>query len=55
MPDSAPAIPTVPVICDKCRAQGMAGDPAFAAIPDILAFDPVPRRAHVNNRPLFVQ
>ncbi|MDQ3080086.1 MAG: hypothetical protein M3R03_08835 [Pseudomonadota bacterium] len=39
----------VPVICDRCRAQGIAGDPAFAAIPDILAFDPVPRRAHVNN------
>ena len=39
----------VPVICDRCRAEGIAGDPAFAAIPDILAFDPVPRRAHVNN------
>ncbi len=39
----------VPVICDRCRAEGIAGDPAFAAIPDILAFDPVPRRTHVNN------
>lgn len=42
-------IPPVPVICDSCRAEGAAGDPAFSAIPDILAFDPVPRRAHVNN------
>jgi hypothetical protein len=39
----------VPVICDRCRAEGIAGDPAFAAIPDILAFDPVPRRARVDN------
>lgn len=39
----------IPVICDRCRATGMAGDSAFAAIPDILDFDPVPRRAHVNN------
>ena len=42
-------VPTLPVICDSCRAAGMAGDEAFAAIPDILAFDPVPRRAHANN------
>jgi hypothetical protein len=27
----------------------MAGDAAFAAIPDILDFEPVPRRSHVNN------
>ena len=45
-----PALPAaVPVICDRCRAEGQAGDPAFAAIPDILAFDPVPRRARVDN------
>lgn len=43
------SVPTLPVICDACRATGMAGDEAFAAIPDILAFDPVPRRAHANN------
>jgi hypothetical protein len=36
----------LPVVCDKCGAEGAAGDDAFAGIPDILAFDPVPRRAH---------
>ena len=44
-PNSAP----IPVLCDQCRATGLAGDAFFSAIPDILAFDPVPRRAHVNN------
>ena len=45
-----PPLPaTVPVICDRCRAEGVAGDPAFALIPDLLTFDPVPRRARVDN------
>ncbi|MDQ3246936.1 MAG: hypothetical protein M3Q52_08635 [Pseudomonadota bacterium] len=44
-----PAISILRVICDKCRAEGVAGDPAFAAIPDILSFDPVPVRSHANN------
>lgn len=49
-PAAPPQLPaTLPVICDQCRAAGQAGDPAFTAIGDILAFDPVPRRAHVNN------
>ena len=48
-PDPSLTVPAIPVICDQCRAAGMAGDPAFSAIPDILAFDPVPRRAHANN------
>ena len=48
-PNPILAVPTIPVICEKCRAEGRAGDPAFAAIPDILAFTPVPRRAHANN------
>jgi hypothetical protein len=39
------SIPTLPVICEKCRATGMAGDEAFSAIPDILDFTPVQRRA----------
>ncbi|MCL6683540.1 hypothetical protein [Sphingomonas alba] len=39
----------IPVICDQCRATGMAGDEAFSAIPDILDFTPVQRRAHVNG------
>jgi hypothetical protein len=45
MTEAAP----IPVICDACRATGMAGDEAFSAIPDILAFDPVQRRAHANG------
>ncbi|MFL6830296.1 MAG: hypothetical protein ACJ8D5_06715 [Sphingomicrobium sp.] len=49
MTDSPPPIPTIPVVCDQCRASGIAGDERFAAIPDILAFDPVPRRAHANG------
>lgn len=40
---------TIPVICDRCRAEGSAGDDPFTAIRDLLSFDPVPRRAHVNN------
>ena len=39
----------IPVICDSCRAAGMAGDEAFSAIPDILNFDPVARRLHSNG------
>jgi hypothetical protein len=47
-PDIAPLSAT-PVICEKCRATGMAGDAAFADIPDLLAFEPVPRRPHANG------
>ncbi|MEO5774343.1 MAG: hypothetical protein ABIQ32_09540 [Sphingomicrobium sp.] len=44
------SLPTsLPVICDSCRATGMAGDEAFSAIPDILDFEPVQRRAHSNG------
>jgi hypothetical protein len=43
------AIPTLPVICDRCRAEGMAGDELFAEIPDILDFEPVPRRARAHG------
>lgn len=42
-------IPVMPVICDKCRAEGAAGDAMFSAIPEILNFEPVPRRAAVNS------
>jgi hypothetical protein len=42
-------IPAIPVICDQCAAAGLAGDAFFSAIPDILAFAPVPRRAHANG------
>ena len=43
------SVPAIPVICDKCGAAGMAGDDLFSAIPDILNFTPVQRRAHVNG------
>ncbi len=39
----------IPVICDRCRAEGSAGGGDFAEIRDLLAFEPVQRRAHVNN------
>ena len=42
-------VPTIPVICEKCRETGFAGDALFSAIPDILDFTPVQRRAHVNG------
>jgi hypothetical protein len=42
-------VPQIPVICDRCRAAGMAGDEAFSAIPDILNFTPVPRRARADG------
>ena len=43
------SIPPLPVLCDNCRATGMAADPKFSAIPDILAFVPVERRARADN------
>ena len=42
-------VATIPVICDKCRETGLAGDEAFSAIPDILNFTPVPRRARADG------
>ena len=48
-PNPILARPRVPVVCDKCRAEGMASDPMFMGIPEILNFEPVPRRAHVNG------
>ena len=39
----------IPVICDRCRAEGMAGESPFAEIADILDFDPVPRRPHADG------
>jgi len=43
------AVPTIPVICDICRAEGSAGAEGFAEIEDILGFEPVPRRPQVNS------
>jgi len=41
--------PPIPVICDRCRAEGSAGDEAFSGIADILHFEPVPRRPHADG------
>jgi hypothetical protein len=48
-PNPTLAVPALPVICERCKAEGTAGDDAFAGIPDILAFDPVPRRARSDG------
>lgn len=34
------------VICDRCRAEGVAGDDPFTGFGALLDFDPVPRRTH---------
>jgi hypothetical protein len=39
----------IPVICDKCRAEGIAGEGDFAGLGDLLDFEPVPRRARVDG------
>lgn len=49
IPNTDPPFRSIPVICDKCRETGFAGDEVFSAIPDILNFTPVQRRAHVNG------
>jgi hypothetical protein len=36
---------SIPVICDRCRAEGLAGDDPFEAFGALLDFEPVPRRA----------
>lgn len=35
---------TVPVICDRCRSTGLAGESDFSHLGDLLAFEPVPRK-----------
>ena len=39
----------IPVICDRCRATGLAGEVPFAELADLLSFTPVPRRPHANG------
>jgi nucleotide-binding universal stress UspA family protein len=34
----------IPVICDRCRATGVAGSGDFTHLGDLLEFDPVPRK-----------
>src|SRR3954452_1525063 len=34
----------IPVVCDRCRAEGLAGEDPFEAFGALLDFEPVPRR-----------
>ncbi len=41
-----------PVLCDRCRAEGLAGEAEFeelAGLGDLLDFEPVPRRKRANG------
>jgi hypothetical protein len=41
----APRSPmSIPVICDRCRATGIAGEADFSHLGDLLDFAPVPRK-----------
>ena len=35
---------SIPVICDRCRSTGIAGEGDFSHLGDLLDFDPVPRK-----------
>jgi hypothetical protein len=35
---------SIPVICDRCRATGFAGEADFSHLGDLLEFEPVPRQ-----------
>jgi hypothetical protein len=39
----------IPVICDRCRAEGVAGEAQFADFGDLLDFEPVPRRPRADG------
>jgi hypothetical protein len=40
---------SIPVICDRCRSTGIAGESDFSHLGDLLEFEPVPRRPRVNG------
>ena len=35
---------SIPVICDRCRSTGFAGEADFSHLGDLLEFEPVPRK-----------
>lgn len=39
----------IPVICDRCRTAGEAGEEPFADLADLLSFTPVVRRARADG------
>jgi hypothetical protein len=41
--------PPILAICDRCRAEGRAGEEAFAGLGDLLDFEPVPRKARADG------
>src|SRR4051794_11084909 len=43
-PASAAAPFRIPVVCDRCREEGLAGAESFAGLGDLLDFEPVPRK-----------
>ncbi|HEX8535357.1 MAG TPA: hypothetical protein VF662_14420, partial [Allosphingosinicella sp.] len=44
-PTAKPATRPTYVVCDRCRAQGFAGEDPIAAFGALLDFEPVPRRS----------
>lgn len=44
MPTQPPIPAPVPVLCDRCRAEGTSLDEAFAGFGALLDFEPVPRK-----------
>ena len=40
---------SIPVICDRCRSTGIAGEADFSNLGDLLEFDPVPVKPRVNG------
>jgi hypothetical protein len=45
----------IPLLCDRCRAEGVAGEPPFADMGDLLDFEPVPRRPRADGWDAEVQ
>ena len=41
--------PPIPVICDRCRAEGFGNAEEFADFGDLLDFEPVPRRQRADG------
>ncbi len=39
----------IPVICDRCRAEGFTDSEGFADFGDLLEFEPVPRRRRAGG------
>lgn len=39
----------IPVLCDRCRSEGEAGEPPFESLGDLMDFEPVPRRPRVGG------